>query len=98
MNVGEEYIVNDAVYLVSSIWIQPAFITEFISEFVFERCPDIVQRDRLYTKIVKVMQFVGLGDAVMIGVDPNQKFRPYRISAIYDSIPITAVFGKVEDS
>ena len=55
MKFGEEYVVDDAAYVIPSVRVQFTFVAELISVFVFERGLDVGEGDRMYANIVKVM-------------------------------------------
>ena len=55
-----------------------------------------MKSEREHAQLRERVQFVRLGDAVVVLVDPQQEVREHRVAFIDDSVPVAAVFRLVE--
>src|SRR5271154_4049078 len=95
----KEHVVSIATvfrFPVQWIGVQDPTVTKVIAVLIDQGLVAILQANGKYTQFRKSMQFVGLGNAVVVLVDPEQQFRVHRITPVDNSVSVAAVFRLVE--
>jgi hypothetical protein len=95
----EEDIIRHATILgfaILRIGIHYCSITELIPELISSPGLLVSQCEREDAQFSKSVQFIGLRNAVMVFVNPQQKMGEYGIAAVYNPISVSPVFGFIK--